>query len=90
MNSVNASLGSTYSHVCNCIGCCKECGQCRTAPWHAKTCNDIEKLNEKKRQIVEKAMIVQHFGEEEYEKISKQNVCVCSSNECRGGNCGNT
>jgi len=21
-------------HCCNCIGCCKKCGTCRTAPWH--------------------------------------------------------
>lgn len=35
------SASGGRAHACNCIGCCRICGQCRTTPWHARTCAKV-------------------------------------------------
>lgn len=44
------------THACNCIGCCVKCGQCRTAPWHEKTCDKTASLEKQRKQIVRDAL----------------------------------
>jgi hypothetical protein len=48
----NMGVSDGKSHVCNCIGCCRICGQCRTAPWHAASCARIAALNERRAEII--------------------------------------
>jgi hypothetical protein len=45
----------TQGHVCNCIGCCRVCGQCRTSLWHMATCADIAKSNAERAAIIGRA-----------------------------------
>jgi len=33
-NQSTAGMGREKAHVCNCIGCCPECGTCVTNPRH--------------------------------------------------------
>lgn len=40
-------------HICNCITCCLDCGQCRTAPWHTeRVCKEVAKLKKKIGKII--------------------------------------
>lgn len=41
------------THVCNCIGCCKRCGMCRTSPWHARACDRIAALNGQIKAVIQ-------------------------------------
>lgn len=41
--------GSQAGHLCNCIGCCKLCGSCRTAPTHTKAFCMLLQQQEKDR-----------------------------------------
>jgi hypothetical protein len=34
VTGLNQSAPQPASHLCNCIGCCRECGMCRTDPRH--------------------------------------------------------
>jgi hypothetical protein len=36
---------SMLSHSCNCIGCCKKCGRCRTSPWHNEMCGQWQQMD---------------------------------------------
>jgi hypothetical protein len=63
-----STAGTGQGHVCNCIGCCKKCGQCLTAPWHSATCGSIAALNKARKFIIDEAMKpkkVDHVQEEE-------------------------
>jgi hypothetical protein len=55
IDSGSSGKDSTSSHICNCIGCCPKCSQCRTAPWHFSTCGSIAALNKAKQFIIEQA-----------------------------------
>jgi hypothetical protein len=49
----NAAWSGGDAHVCNCVGCCKKCGHCRTDPKHtAQACKEIQRANEIKREAL--------------------------------------
>lgn len=48
-----SSTPAKLPHACHCIGCCKECGLCRTWPGHtADKCAKIADLNRQRAVIL--------------------------------------
>jgi hypothetical protein len=49
----NAQVSAEKVHLCNCVGCCKECGMCVTNPQHTSdVCRQLVVLNILKSAII--------------------------------------
>jgi hypothetical protein len=46
-NAPSSTASGPAPHACNCIGCCRECGMCRTNPRHTPdACRTVKGLRE--------------------------------------------
>ena len=55
--SVDYSSSSTTpgrrGHVCNCVGCCRDCGACRTSPEHTR---EVCAARQEAREYIQRAI----------------------------------